>query len=93
MLTGILRRLSKVESPKVESFEDVGWEVCDNYEPDAAWVDLDCPRCDGRWVTTHWQTWSNDDTDEWTNVDFYWCANGHMWTYVDSSQGESTLTV
>ena len=64
----------------------LAWDMYQKTEPDDPEdLDMECPECGQRSVTLLWETWENPDTDDWVNVDHFWCGNGHMWVCTASS--------
>lgn len=82
----------------LQSYRDLGWELCVNDDPDEPWHN-DCPKCGERSVTTVWHLWERYDTvdddacarcprplQDTHDIELYWCPNGHMWL-IDVGRG------
>lgn len=79
LFANILRRLREAESPKIESYRDLGWDLIINDQPDEPWHN-DCPKCGKLSVTTEWHLWERGDKlDDTYDIELYWCPDGHMW--------------
>ena len=70
------------------TYEDLGWELCVNDDPDEPHHD-ECPKCGERSVTTVWHLWERHGDNacrrcrplkDTYDIELYWCANGHMWS-------------
>lgn len=79
------RHLVRRRAQDAKSYRDLGWEDLGPWEPgDEYYGHIPCPDCGRPHIASVLQTWENVGTDDYHYVDHFWCANGHMWTHVES---------
>jgi len=82
-------------SNRVQSYRDLGWELCVNDDPDEP-AQLECSDCGALSVATVWHLWERYGEAhcaccrrpllDTRDIELYWCPNGHMWA-IDMGSG------